>query len=288
LLSSAFGLYNQPSSDQYRQQTLDLLRQQAAPFEQRAFNANQQNLFGTGRLGTTGGGLQTEAFARGLGQADLARQLQAGQESRLASSQQDQLLSSAFSRFGDTSRLAADLNQGLFGREQQSALFPGQLQAQQLGLAGTALGGQSQLFDQGMAQFQAALNAAIARSNAAAGVASNLTAQSGQGGALAGLYGGLASGAGAAAAGGSTTGLAALFGSDVRLKKNLRKIGYRNALPLYTWEWTDDAKAQGFGSHPTEGALAQDVRNVLPEAVQEDSRGNLLVDYDLLEASYGR
>jgi hypothetical protein len=82
--------------------------------------------------------------------------------------------------------------------------------------------------------------------------------------------------------------LAALFGSDVRLKKNLRKIGYRNALPLYTWEWTDDAKAQGFGSHPTEGALAQDVRNVLPEAVQEDSRGNLLVDYDLLEASYGR
>jgi hypothetical protein len=56
---------------------LALLRQQAAPFESRAFNANNQNLFSTGRMGTTGGGLQTEAFARGLAQADTSRQLDA-------------------------------------------------------------------------------------------------------------------------------------------------------------------------------------------------------------------
>lgn len=65
-------------------QRLALLRQQAAPFEQQAYNANNQNLFATGRMGTTGGGLQTEAFARGLGQADLARQTAAqGQADQL-------------------------------------------------------------------------------------------------------------------------------------------------------------------------------------------------------------
>lgn len=58
-------------------QRLALLREQAAPFEQRQFNRLQNNLFSTGRLGITGGGLQTEAFARGLGQADLARQVEA-------------------------------------------------------------------------------------------------------------------------------------------------------------------------------------------------------------------
>jgi hypothetical protein len=65
------------SYDQVAAQRLGLLREQAAPFEQRAFNGLNQNLFSTGRSGTTGGGLQTEAFARGLGQADTARQLDA-------------------------------------------------------------------------------------------------------------------------------------------------------------------------------------------------------------------
>ena len=54
---------------------LDLLRQQAAPFEQRAGQALNDNQFATGRLGTTGGFRGQEAFARGLGQADLSRQL---------------------------------------------------------------------------------------------------------------------------------------------------------------------------------------------------------------------
>jgi hypothetical protein len=56
-------------------QRLALLREQAAPFEQRAFNGLNQNLFNTGRMGSSGGALQTEAFARGLGQADTSRQL---------------------------------------------------------------------------------------------------------------------------------------------------------------------------------------------------------------------
>jgi hypothetical protein len=66
----------QPQSyDSVAQQRLGLLRDQAAPFEDRAFNSLQNKMFSQGRMGSTGGGRDMEAFARGLGQADTARQL---------------------------------------------------------------------------------------------------------------------------------------------------------------------------------------------------------------------
>lgn len=58
-------------------QRLGLLREQAAPFEQRASDSMFNRLFSQGRLGSTGGGRDIEAFARGLGQADTTRQLDA-------------------------------------------------------------------------------------------------------------------------------------------------------------------------------------------------------------------
>jgi hypothetical protein len=64
-----------PSYDQVAAQRLGLLREQAAPFENRAYNSMQNKLFSQGRLGSTGGGRDIEAFARGLGQADTSRQL---------------------------------------------------------------------------------------------------------------------------------------------------------------------------------------------------------------------
>lgn len=54
-------------------QRLSLLREQAAPFEERAADATFNRLFSQGRLGSTGGGRDIEAFARGLGQADQQR-----------------------------------------------------------------------------------------------------------------------------------------------------------------------------------------------------------------------
>jgi hypothetical protein len=73
------------------QNRLNVLREQAQPFEQRAFQDLQENLFSTGRIGTSGGGLQTEAFARGLAQADLDRQLSAEDQAlRLRQSAIDQ------------------------------------------------------------------------------------------------------------------------------------------------------------------------------------------------------
>lgn len=136
---SQLGLATQDPS-QLAAERLGLLRQEAQPFENRAFNRLQDSLFASGRIGTTGGGIQTEAFARGLGQADLARQRQAFDFGR---SLQD-----------DATRRASSLNQ--------------------IGLS--QLGGATGIDQLGLQQFQAALNAAIARSNASAGAASNLAA----------------------------------------------------------------------------------------------------------------
>lgn len=134
LFGQAQNLAGQTDFSGLRDQTLSTLREQAAPFEERAFGNLQQNLFSTGRLGSSGGALQTEAFARGLGQADLSRQLQATgvaqqqqmQNANIASQfagtgqgiagLENSLLNSAFQRFGSTTGLAADLNQQLFNR----------------------------------------------------------------------------------------------------------------------------------------------------------------------------
>lgn len=113
-------------------ETLGLLRQQAQPFEERAFSNLQDNLFATGRLGTTGGGLQTEAFARGLGQADLSRQLAASTEGRAAqeaqlglgqglSQEQDSLMTNAMNRFEGMTGLSRDLGQSRFDRTSKIA-----------------------------------------------------------------------------------------------------------------------------------------------------------------------
>lgn len=58
-------------------QRLGLLREQAAPFEERAANQFKQNLFNMGQLGTSGGGVLAEGFGRGLNMADMDRQLNA-------------------------------------------------------------------------------------------------------------------------------------------------------------------------------------------------------------------
>jgi hypothetical protein len=166
----------------YRQNTLDLLRQQAAPEEERAFANLNQNLFSTGRMGTSGGALQTEAFARGLGQADLSRQLMAGQEARNAQTQalsvgtglagqgnalqgmQNEILQGAMSRFGSLAQLgqglsnarqsqalnAGNYGEGLFGLGQQALTSPYAVQSAGLGNLANILGLTGDIQSQGI------------------------------------------------------------------------------------------------------------------------------------------
>ncbi len=62
-----------------RDAELETLRAQARPAEERAVNQRLQNLFGTGRLGTTGGAQVLGQLAQAQEQADIGRQLAATQ-----------------------------------------------------------------------------------------------------------------------------------------------------------------------------------------------------------------
>lgn len=137
-----------------QQQALNLMREQAQPFEERAFSNLQDKLFMQGQGGTSGGGLQMEAFARGLSQADTSRQLQAMQEGRAAAQHQmaqgtgmatqamglqglqDQLLTGATNRFNATGAFAQGLQNQQYGQALstlQNIFAPQQLQQQLTG-----------------------------------------------------------------------------------------------------------------------------------------------------------
>lgn len=192
--------------DMARDRQLELLRAQAQPFETRAFNQLQNNLFATGRMGSTGGAMQMEAFARGLGQSDLDRQIRAGEEGRLFSQNalsmasglsgvrgmEDALINNAFGRFADTANLGLDLNRERFSRSMysnelgynrardilglrtQMEMLPGQLEAQRLGNVQAALQGQAGLQSQLLELFGAGLSGNQAEANARIGQASNM------------------------------------------------------------------------------------------------------------------
>jgi len=103
--------------------------------------------------------------------------------------------------------------------------------------------------------------------------------QSGGGG---GLFGTLMPAIGSFA--GSEAGSAAIANmfsmSDERLKENVVKIGVTDkGLNWYKWDWNDKAKELGADKHRTTGVIAQEVMNVIPEAVIKDANGYYRVDY---------
>ena len=193
-----------------RNQSLDLMRQLAAPEEARQFAGLQQNQFSTGRLGSSGGALQTEAFARGLGQADLSRQLSSFQEGRNtqqnnfglaqgmaglgsgALSTGDSLLRNAFSNFQGMTGLSQGIEGQRFGQQgtaqqnmfsQLQSIFgmQGAEQNQQAGMENNAFSnflrsiGAGQGIDQvPLDRLQTSQNIEAQRQNAAIGVGSNL------------------------------------------------------------------------------------------------------------------
>lgn len=77
-------------------------------------------------------------------------------------------------------------------------------------------------------------------------------------------------------------GAAGLFFSDERLKKSIIKIGDKNGLPWYSWEWNE--KANEFGEHGySEGHMAGEVEAKYPNAVIVDAEtGYKKVNYGAL------
>lgn len=68
--------------------------------------------------------------------------------------------------------------------------------------------------------------------------------------------------------------------SDARLKTNITAIGdLESGLTLYEWEWNAKAERLGADAFPPYGVIAQEVMDVLPEAVSVDHSGYYKVDY---------
>jgi len=101
-----------------------------------------------------------------------------------------------------------------------------------------------------------------------------------QSGGGSGLFGSLMPAIGSFA--GSEAGSAAIASmfSDSRLKENVVKIGVTNkGLNWYKWDWNDKAKELGADKHRTTGVMAQEVMDVIPEAVIKDADGYYRIDY---------
>ena len=84
-----------------------------------------------------------------------------------------------------------------------------------------------------------------------------------------------------AKAGQAASTVASLFAmSDARLKKNIKKVDdVEPGIGWYTWEWNDKAKEVGVINLPTEGVIAQEVKEVDPSAVMLDEDGYYRVNY---------
>ena len=77
---------------------------------------------------------------------------------------------------------------------------------------------------------------------------------------------------------GGTLGAAAIL-SDIRTKENIKAIGWLpNGLPVYEYEYKPEFKAEaGYGKHI--GVMAQEVEQVVPEAIITRADGYKMVDY---------
>lgn len=81
--------------------------------------------------------------------------------------------------------------------------------------------------------------------------------------------------------GGLGIGIAGLF-SDERLKSNIVKVGEKNGLPWYSWEWNEKANELGQYGYG-EGHLAGEVEAKYPDAVHVDKdSGYKKVNYEVL------
>lgn len=148
--------------------------------------------------------------------------------------------------------LGDEVNAGSFSNQAQQA-YINQLLSQ--------LEGSSSSYDVAMDKYAAQNNLASQQYAAKQQAANNRTALTGS------LIQGVTTGAGAA--------LGGWLGSDERLKENIKPVGkLDNGLTVYCYNYKGD-------DVPQIGLIAQEVREVIPEAVAERDDGYLAVRYDL-------
>jgi hypothetical protein len=88
---------------------------------------------------------------------------------------------------------------------------------------------------------------------------------------------------------GGTLGAAALMApaaSDIRMKENITQVYWLpNGLPVYTYEYKPEFKDDPYAGHGVHiGVMAQEVEQVMPEAVITRADGYKMVDYGVINA----
>lgn len=68
-----------------------------------------------------------------------------------------------------------------------------------------------------------------------------------------------------------------IAGSDIKLKKNIKKIGKIGEFNKYSWTWNEEGEKHGYFGN-AEGVIAQEVQAVRPDLVIEED-GHLKVNY---------
>ena len=82
---------------------------------------------------------------------------------------------------------------------------------------------------------------------------------------------------------GSTLGAASIMKySDARLKDNITPIGHYDGLVIYKWKWNDKAKELGADTLPNIGFIAQEVIEIMPNAVIMGDDGYYRVNYSMI------
>jgi len=251
------------------QEIFDRIRATQLAEEERQRLALEERLASQGRLG-----VQTAMFGGTPEQLALAKaQEEAQARASLAAIQQAQAEQEQQARLGTQLLGAAYLPEAQAQNALQRGLLASQL-AQRGQLYGTGLFGEASI-----AGLDALLGSGIGQAELMGRLGTGLLSGAIQG-----------SGGGQGGIGDIVGDLVAEYGpqainyvkglfSDARLKENIQKIGVSpNGFNVYTWDWNEDGKRLA-GNTPSVGVIAQEVEQVIPDAVSIGAEGYLLVDY---------
>tara|TARA_R100001443_G_scaffold35983_2_gene49903 strand:+ start:955 stop:1998 length:1044 start_codon:yes stop_codon:yes gene_type:complete len=261
LLNTDIGAYQNPFQTQVIDNTLgDLNRAR-----QMQIQSDQDAAIGRGAFGGSRSALLESETNRNF--ADRAGNIAADLRSR------------GFDRA--TNLAGMDIDNEFRNRGFQAGLLGNQLsdQYRNLGLL-SGIGGQQQGLQQrgmdaGYNEFLRALNYGPQQLGLLAQGVSALptqtsTSQSKRGSSIADI--------GSAAAGIGQLFSSGIFGSDKRMKKDIKFLSKEKGYNIYSWNWNDKAKSIGWNKYPTTGVIAQEVAHI-PNAVTVGDHGYLMVNY---------
>ena len=73
------------------------------------------------------------------------------------------------------------------------------------------------------------------------------------------------------------------YSTDNKLLSEVKtRMILENGLVVHIWEWNEKAKELGLDKYPPAGLIAQDVKEMYPDAVITDQNGYLMVDLPVL------